>query len=430
MGERRIFLSIEGWFVHRYKENGHPKMKRNCCFQGRFKAPHWMTAHQIGGTAKGGDKMHSFMRAVTILLVAIALFAVGCSDDDGLSNPQNRPPSVTSLTAVPDSVRSGGLSVLTCIADDPDNNVLKYFWGTESDSIVGSGNSVVWFAPDTIRSRWVKCVVDDYSGGQAIDSVKILVLTQLLSYVTFTGRTIRGFDYGNNQLWEYTANSEIRRALVQDINRDGLNEAVFGTDRDGSDEAVVYALGNGGDYMWSYKTGASHWHPDDEMRVAALRAADIDNDDVVEIVVKSEHHIYFPERICAINAETGVLEGSYWHPGRSSVEATLQVADLDNDGIMEIVVGGGNNNAGNVAVVYCLKGNSIETTNWYTNLGRPVPGTYPYVSFVEILDDLTSDGIRDVKCGWGSQSLPSHTMYVNGATGATFTPQEQRYVGR
>ncbi|NUN09312.1 MAG: VCBS repeat-containing protein [Ignavibacteriaceae bacterium] len=241
-----------------------------------------------------------------------------------------------------------------------------------------------------------------------------------------TGKKITALDRLNKKLFDYTAKSEFTVAIIQDINGDGLNELIAGTHRDGADKGVVYVFNKSGAVLWQYKTSQNLWSTGDDMFVYSIRAGDVNGDGKQEVVTLSGHYNWFPERLCVLSASTGILMGSYGNAGRASSENSLLLFDFDNFGGEEIIVGSGNNNLGNSAVVYCFLGSNVsgysypETNGshiWYTDLGQPASGSYPYVTWLEIVVDRNGDGFKDIKCGGGTKTSPTYIRYLSGVSG-------------
>jgi hypothetical protein len=87
----------------------------------------------------------------------------------------NRNPLISSLTATPASVATGGSSTIKCTASDPDGDTLTYSWMYTGGSISGTGNTVAWTAPSTFGIYNVTAIVSDGKGGTATQSVYIAV---------------------------------------------------------------------------------------------------------------------------------------------------------------------------------------------------------------------------------------------------------------
>ena len=81
------------------------------------------------------------MKIKTILIILAGLL-IGCSDF-------NAEPVITSLTADNTTVSPGGTILLTCTAEDDNDDDLTYNWECTSGSLVpnGNGSTATWTAP-------------------------------------------------------------------------------------------------------------------------------------------------------------------------------------------------------------------------------------------------------------------------------------------
>lgn len=90
-----------------------------------------------------------------------------------MSVVQNMDPVISSLVADPVTIPPQGKSTITCVATDPDGDVLNYDWKASDGSITGSGSTVTWIAPDREGEFTITVIVDDGKGGGTIGSVSI-----------------------------------------------------------------------------------------------------------------------------------------------------------------------------------------------------------------------------------------------------------------
>lgn len=78
----------------------------------------------------------------------------------------NLPPTLLSLTPSKTTVSPGETITITATAQDPDNDLLYYYWSA-SDGFLGLGfsSSITWTAPSTPGTYKIKVVVNDHKGG-------------------------------------------------------------------------------------------------------------------------------------------------------------------------------------------------------------------------------------------------------------------------
>jgi len=127
---------------------------------------------------------------------------------------------------------------------------------------------------------------------------------------------------------------------IADLNGDGLREIVI----ECYVENTVYALrGTDGSTLWSYGNVTTC------SQNSSHKIGDIDNDGAVEVVLTSYHSEYCPlcnpYHLIVLNGATGTEEWTWQNPVGVGFEG-LAIADVDNDGCMEIVVGPNSASAG------------------------------------------------------------------------------------
>jgi hypothetical protein len=117
----------------------------------------------------------------------------------------NHVPVISSLTANPKKIYLGAMTQLTCIATDPDDDTLSYIWTSTYGTIIGDDSIVTWTAPENEGYYYVSCIVDDGRGGQASDSVGIVVQDSLnvgtgipIAYYPFNGNAKDESGLGNH----------------------------------------------------------------------------------------------------------------------------------------------------------------------------------------------------------------------------------------
>lgn len=87
----------------------------------------------------------------------------------------NQPPVISSLSANPSGILYGGSTILTCIASDPDGDVVRYSWSASEGNITGVGNKVTWVAPNKGGSYNITVIVSDGKGGETRGNVMVTV---------------------------------------------------------------------------------------------------------------------------------------------------------------------------------------------------------------------------------------------------------------
>jgi hypothetical protein len=87
----------------------------------------------------------------------------------------NMPPIITSLVADADWTTLSGSIQVTCTALDPDGDELSYEWTATGGDISGTGNEVIWTAPEQVGRYNITVVVSDGYGGEDIDELILSV---------------------------------------------------------------------------------------------------------------------------------------------------------------------------------------------------------------------------------------------------------------
>lgn len=89
----------------------------------------------------------------------------------------NQSPIISSLSANPSGVLFGGSTTITCIASDPDGDVVRYSWTASGGNITGVGNKVTWIAPSKGGGYNISVIVSDGKGGETRGNVMVTVST-------------------------------------------------------------------------------------------------------------------------------------------------------------------------------------------------------------------------------------------------------------
>src|SRR6185436_17374677 len=67
----------------------------------------------------------------SVLTLVLAAMCCGACGEEQPVKPQNRAPSISSLTASPDTLGMLDSATVTCLASDPDGDTLVYDWVTD-----------------------------------------------------------------------------------------------------------------------------------------------------------------------------------------------------------------------------------------------------------------------------------------------------------
>jgi len=87
----------------------------------------------------------------------------------------NRAPSIISLSASPVNVTPGGSTAITCVANDPDGDIVRYSWSAGDGSISGTGNRISWISPNKNGDISITCTVSDGNGAESKQTILVNV---------------------------------------------------------------------------------------------------------------------------------------------------------------------------------------------------------------------------------------------------------------
>ncbi len=87
----------------------------------------------------------------------------------------NQAPLISSLVANPSNILYANSTTITCIASDPDGDVVRYSWSASEGSISGVGEKVTWVAPNKGGNFNITVLVSDGKGGETTGNVMITV---------------------------------------------------------------------------------------------------------------------------------------------------------------------------------------------------------------------------------------------------------------
>jgi len=166
---------------------------------------------------------------------------------------------------------------------------------------------------------------------------------QLEVVVFYEGGGVIALRHNGNLYWQRTllcTGGNKNSPTIADLNGDGLREILIGC----YNQRTVYALrGTDGSTLWSYRNVAAN------SQSASRKIGDIDGDGALEVVLTSYHNGFgpcgCPNHLIVLDGATGTVEWTWNNPAGVGFEG-LAIADVDNDGCMEIIVGPNSASAG------------------------------------------------------------------------------------
>jgi hypothetical protein len=135
-------------------------------------------------------------------------FQIQCivSDDMGGSDTaqvlidvlQTRDPEIQEINAIPLEIGLGESTTVSCLASDPDEDILSYHWSSTTGLFQWNDSSVVeWTGPDEAGYYYLYCHVEDGVGGETFDSVGVSV-GRRVAYYPFDGNAEDASGYNNH----------------------------------------------------------------------------------------------------------------------------------------------------------------------------------------------------------------------------------------
>ncbi|KAB2840771.1 MAG: LamG domain-containing protein, partial [Melioribacteraceae bacterium] len=106
----------------------------------------------------------------------------------------NSAPRINKLTADPRKIDLGGQTEILCSAVDDENDNINYSWNSVYGLIQGSGENIIWTAPNEPGNYSIVCTVADAKGESNTDSIivsvrdlSIMQSGNLICYLPFNG---------------------------------------------------------------------------------------------------------------------------------------------------------------------------------------------------------------------------------------------------
>ncbi len=181
--------------------------------------------------------------------------------------------------------------------------------------IIGSRDGNIFALTRLGIPKWGARISSEWAGTVfALDGTEALNGTRIV--VGSRDNKVYGLDESGQELWSYATDLVARQIYVSDINQDGRDEVIVGSE----DRCIHVIESDTGKLLWKYSTDA--W-------VRTVYAFDVDNDGAVEILGGSgDKYLYVLDN-------TGSLK---WKYNAESKIYALVVADLDGDGTNEILI--------------------------------------------------------------------------------------------
>ena len=185
---------------------------------------------------------------------------------------------------------------------------------------------------------------------------------------------IVAFNKKGDIIWQKDVKTRVKRVDKSDLDGDGNVEIIAVTCKESNDEkdekpGWIFAWDSKGNQVAEYNLWKPSIYPAHEPRanISDFKITDLENDGIVEIVVAVRGEQYYPSRIAVLHFRDSKFEEvkSYWNPG---YVLQLFIEDVDGDGLPEIICVGVNNDFkrvakfglnDNVYSIFMLKGTEI-----------------------------------------------------------------------
>ena len=185
---------------------------------------------------------------------------------------------------------------------------------------------------------------------------------------------IVALNYKGEKLWMKNINTRVKKVAKSDLDGNGSIEVIAATCKESMDEkdekpGWIFVWDAMGNQVTEHNLWKPSIYPAHEPRanISDFKITDLENDGIVEIVVAVRGEQYYPSRIAVLHFKDSNFEEvkSYWNPG---YVLRLFIEDVDDDNIPEIVCACVNNDFkrvaefgidNNVHSIFMLKGTEI-----------------------------------------------------------------------
>lgn len=239
--------------------------------------------------------------------------------------------------------------------------------------------------------------------------------------VNLSGNSTSETQFGGTTLWAFQCPEDVNViADIEDIDGDGLNDAIAESYDAGSDGDHLFALkGN------SYESGILLWSADAVggpsqsggygNKCMAIMP-DVDGDGVQDIISGTA---WGGRTIQMVSGATGVViwyYDTYTDPyGSGWVYAVDQIRDVTGDGVPDVIAGTGSSEGGTQGkVAYCF-----DSVNGDLLWSYQAPDG---IGDVEGIDDVNNDGVYDAVFVTGTNGTAYHAICISGASEGTGVP--------
>ncbi|MBN2280937.1 MAG: hypothetical protein JXQ65_10175 [Candidatus Marinimicrobia bacterium] len=196
------------------------------------------------------------------------------------------------------------------------------------------------------------------------------------------------------RIWKFDlgVNCEQFYHKIDDMDNDGKNEVIINIATNNELMGTVYYYNYNGKMKWKFDNHKKMYFGDDEFSDNYygrwIFTHDFDNDGNKSIITYFANSPYYPSRLIKFDIEGNIL-GEYWNSGSFN---SVNLLDIDDDGIDEILFSGTNNqyNDGIFGILEHDKiiGHSPQTTYNYTPQNIPEGQQILYMKF-NMPDDIS-----------------------------------------
>ncbi len=116
-----------------------------------------------------------YSKLILIIISFMAMFFFACRDNS--MAPVNSNPAIVTLTAEETILPANGETSVQCIATDIDNDAISFQWLSAPGTVIGSGPSILWKAPEMEGHYPLVCQISDSLGGTAEAQINFSVVT-------------------------------------------------------------------------------------------------------------------------------------------------------------------------------------------------------------------------------------------------------------